>query len=609
MAVWEFNRADPSDVKMDPNQGDQFNNDDVGLAEALVREVIQNSSDASDQTGPVKVRFRIRELTGSSESALKTMLSPLGSHLEACKFKNAINMADGTIRTLTVEDFNTKGLTGSFDTRDDDNFTNFWRNLARSAKSGKDGGRWGLGKLVFSSASGAKAFFGLTRRNGDHSNSVMGQAVLRHHVINGKSYVPHGFWFSHRSDNEQNLQLPVSDPEKVSDFSALAGFTRTDQAGLSILIPFLAEGIDDQTILSGVVRNYYFPILSGKLEVEVGDKVVNSETFLSIAQSLPDTGVPFEFVKEISDRINGEPDFLAGKNIGKVELDDGFFQEEVLEEMKAAYAAGKMIKIRVPIVLRPKMVADKGSHLDLYLKTLPENEQPFSLHSRGPIILSAERRYFSGAAAWGALVADDPLVAAFLGDAENPAHTRWNPHAEKVKNNWRMPIETLVTIRRSLKNLYNLVAELEELEDTEALIDFFSIAEPEKTTTGKKKETPKPEPDPQPQETAIRVLEKKGGFSVVSGPGTKKWSLPRVIRIRVAYDMIGANPFKRHSPHDFNFQKGKDISVQSIGAEITLLKSNILLAKIVEPDFRIDLEGFDLNRDIVAEARLVEQKS
>jgi hypothetical protein len=154
-----------------------------------------------------------------------------------------------------------------------------------------------------------------------------------------------------------------------------------------------------------------------------------------------------------------------------------------------------------------------------------------------------------------------------------------------------------------------LVAELEELEDTEALIDFFSIAEPEKTTTGKKKETPKPDPDLKPRETAIKILEKKGGFSVTSGPGSQEWSLPQWIRIRVAYDMIGANPFKRHSPHDFNLQKGKDITVQSNGAEITPLKSNILLAKIVEPDFRIDLEGFDLNRDIVAEARLVEQKT
>ena len=50
---WEFNKADPSSVRVEVTQRDQFNNDDVGLAEALVREVIQNSSDAGEGSDPV----------------------------------------------------------------------------------------------------------------------------------------------------------------------------------------------------------------------------------------------------------------------------------------------------------------------------------------------------------------------------------------------------------------------------------------------------------------------------------------------------------------------------------------------------------------------------
>jgi hypothetical protein len=44
MGYWEFDQANPSSVRMEVTQGDQFNNDEVGLAEALVREAIQNSS-------------------------------------------------------------------------------------------------------------------------------------------------------------------------------------------------------------------------------------------------------------------------------------------------------------------------------------------------------------------------------------------------------------------------------------------------------------------------------------------------------------------------------------------------------------------------------------
>lgn len=466
MSSWEFNKANPSDVFSDPNQGDQFSNDDVALSEALVREVIQNSSDAANGSGPVKVRFQVVDLTGADSEMLSALLSPLEPHLQASQLP-ALTAGPSSIRALAIEDFNTTGLTGRFDVRDEGSFTNFWRNLARSAKSGKDGGRWGLGKLVFSSASRARSFWGLTLRDGDTTGALMGQAVLKHHELGGQFWKPHGFWFNDRSQ-EQNLQLPVICPEEVERFSEMAHFKRSDQPGLSLFIPSLAEGIDEAAILEGVVRNYYFPILAGRLEVEIGDLVINASTFLEIAQSVDNIGVPFAFVREISERTSTPADFAANREIGKSELDESFFTPEEWDEMRDRYNAGALIKVRVPVLLRPKTAEDQGSHVDLYLQKLPEGQQPFALYSRGPIILPAERRYFSGAFAWGALVADEPALAAFLGDAENPAHTRWNPQAEKAKANWRMPYEALRSIRHSLKNLFAQIADLEEVEDTDA---------------------------------------------------------------------------------------------------------------------------------------------
>ena len=606
MSHWEFNKADPSDVFSDPNQGDQFSNDDVALSEALVREVIQNSSDAANGVGPVKVRFQVVDLTGADSEMLSALLAPLEPHLQASQLP-PLPAAPASIRALAIEDFNTTGLTGRFDVRDKDNFTNFWRNLARSAKSGKDGGRWGLGKLVFSSASRARAFWGLTRRNGDATGALMGQAVLKHHEIDGQFWKPHGFWFDGRSE-EQSLQLPVTCPQELKRFSEMAHFERSDQAGLSLLIPFLAEGIDEAAILEGVVRNYYFPILAGRLEVEVGDRIINASTFLEMAQGVDNSGVPFAFVREISERASVPADFSASREIGKSELDESFFSTEEWDEMRANYNAGALIKVRVPVLLRPKNAENQSSHLDLYLQKLPEGQQPFALYSRGPIILPAERRYFAGASAWGALVADEPNLAAFLGDAENPAHTRWNPQAEKARANWRMPYETLRSIRHSLKNLYAQVADLEEVEDTDALADIFSITKPEQPEPGKKPVSLKPKPEVEPKQKAMGIIERKGGFSIVSALGALKWDLPRFIRIRVAYDMIGADPFKRHSKYDFDLTKADEIEIKTVGAEISRRhKSNVIFVKVIDSDFRVDFDGFDRNRDIVAEARLVEQ--
>lgn len=85
MPVWEFNEADPSDVDVELTQRDQFNNDEVGLAEALVREAAQNSSDAPAREGQaVRLSFSFRTISGSELAEFRKRLAPLMPHLEAC---------------------------------------------------------------------------------------------------------------------------------------------------------------------------------------------------------------------------------------------------------------------------------------------------------------------------------------------------------------------------------------------------------------------------------------------------------------------------------------------------------------------------------------------
>src|SRR5262249_15437033 len=154
---------DPSEKEL--TQQDQFNNDEVVLAEALVRETIQNSTDARLQdTGPVRVRFTLAEPTSPEERRFfSSLLNGLMPHLEACR----IPLPASSQRFLVIEDFATTGLLGAIDRKDDGQFCGFWRRFGRSNKKGAAGGRWGLGKLVFSSSSSIKTLIGLTRRAAD----------------------------------------------------------------------------------------------------------------------------------------------------------------------------------------------------------------------------------------------------------------------------------------------------------------------------------------------------------------------------------------------------------------------------------------------------------
>lgn len=602
MGHWEFNENDLSSVRIEVTQRDQFNNDDVDLAEALVREVIQNSSDAEDKSGqPVKVRFALSTISGSQAKWLCDQFEALRPHLAACGVDDA-PLSETSVRVLSIEDFNTKGLTGVFDDIDGENFDRFWRSVGESAKSGKSGGRWGLGKLVYSSSSRLRAFFGLTLREGDSGPALMGQAVLKNHKLGKKQHPAHGFWFDRR-DEGSRLQLPVTNQSEVEAFSKLAGLSRSGQRGLSLVIPWLLDSIDENSLLDGVLRNYYFPILAGRLVIEVGNVTIGKNTFLEVASKRSLGNIPFDFVKKISDTVSTAPSVMATSSISNAGLTADHFTGEQIAVMKEAFAAGETVRARIPVVVKPKNEPDRTTYVDLYLQSLPEGAKPFALIARGPITLPGERRYFGSASAYGALIANDEAVAAFLGDAENPAHTGWNPHAEKLGPNWRSAQAILTSIRQSLHTLYGLIAEHAEKEDPEALLDFFSILDKAQAAKGKKKKTPKVVIDVPKREKALTIVSHSGGFDVVPGPAAANWTFPKTLRVRMAYDMIGANPFNRHSRFDFDLEKGTEIAIETTNASCEAVKPNILKVVADSPDFLLKVSGFDERRDIIVDAR------
>src|SRR5271168_4499585 len=73
---------DPSEKEL--TQQDQFNNDEVALAEALVRETIQNSTDASADGGQVRVRFVLHNaVTSTGTRVIQKMVNGLAPSLKA----------------------------------------------------------------------------------------------------------------------------------------------------------------------------------------------------------------------------------------------------------------------------------------------------------------------------------------------------------------------------------------------------------------------------------------------------------------------------------------------------------------------------------------------
>ena len=71
---------------------------------------------------------------------------------------------------------------------------------------------------------------------------------------------------------------------------------------------------------------------------------------------------------------------------------------------------------------------------------------------------------------------------------------------------------------------------------------------------------------------------------------------------------MSGNPFKKYNPFDFDFNRKGEISVRATSPQARMIerKPNILEFEINDPDFRIEVTGFDPNRDLKVDLQTLE---
>jgi hypothetical protein len=600
-----FRQLPANEMERPPTQRDQFDNDDVELVDALVRESIQNSLDANDdaQSGGVRVCFNIKQFSGKERGRVLDFLKAeqLNFHLRAVGLQPLDESVDFSV--LTVEDFGTTGLTGSWEGLDQEPFCDFWRRMGLSHKKGQALGRWGLGKLVFSSSSQARVFLGLTVRNDDGEELLMGQTVLTHHALSDGTRLDSHAFYAVRGD--EDFQLPERSAEAIAEFKELFALQRTYEPGLSIVVPALRDNITLDRIAQGVLRNYFFPILFGRLEVQVGALVINETSFAQMAEKLDAEhffgGHLAAFIQEMKTtrNVGFEPPIVLPSDWNKKDMEVVLGSR--LELLRQQFNEGAMVMVRAPVLMKRKNGEELPSFIDAFLKRAPSDHP--SLFVRHAIVLNAEHKYFRARKVFGALIADDKSASEFLGDAENPAHTGWSASAEKVTGKWRSAGDRLRDIRQLLKKLHNVLVSAVETLDKDALVSVFSLP----TEDGSKQAAPRgtevrpPKvPSIEPRPRSYRLSELPGGFKLQDGAISED-DLPLTIRVRAAYDVLRGNPFKKHAAADFDFAK-KGVEIESLGAEVSAASANTLLVEVKKTRFVVNVTGFDANRDLIIDA-------
>jgi hypothetical protein len=591
---------DPSEKEL--TQQDQFNNDEVALTEALVRETIQNSTDAqASSIEPVRVRFAVTSpATEQHRIFLNQIIDDVTPHLVACGIGRPPSNEPN--RLLVVEDFGTSGLTGSVEEKDNGQFSGFWRRFGRSNKAGTKGGRWGLGKLVFPSVSAVRIVIGLTRRPNENRAWLMGQAVLKNHSIDGSEKDSVGFWC--RSD-VQRKGIPTDDSELCNSLTEAAAFTRRKEPGLSLAIPFIQQDITSENILIATVRNYYFAIITGRLIVIVDDIEVDARTFDAIAATLPSDAISqstLDFVRQLQKRWEDDQDVFIPAAWQQTGISGELLGADLTNNLRDKFKSGAMLSARAPLLLKDKNGKDHQTHIDLFIKATKPGERAQTIVVRGAITVPTEGKRANLVDSYAALVATDESVSRLLGDAENPAHTQWNERAEKLRLGWDRGGMALRRIRAAIHELHELVSDKIERDDPLALLDFFSIAKPDRGDPAHKPSVGRPVNLPPAKPKAFRIHKRSGGFAIVPGPGIDAVEFPLTIRVRCAYDVLTGNPFKRFSDLDFNFFVG-GLQISTKSANCWPNEPNEIDVRAEKPDFSVEVSGFDRNRDLIIEAQ------
>jgi hypothetical protein len=629
---WNFAIRSEAAVQTDPFEEEFFigpsdSELDDGHVASLVRESIQNALDARVGADPVRVTFALHESPASKTGALG-YLAGLEPHLAALAPPVPWPLSGGhdTIRWLVYEDFHTTGLCGDPGIVDDppaghdrrEDFYWFWRNVGRSAKTGEKLGRWGLGKTVFPSSSNINCIIGLTRRSDDNRLLIMGQAVLRNHAIGPKRFLPYGLLCDAKTSGQK--PMPLEGERAAKAVSRTFRLKRSHETGLSLVVPFVRDGITAEAIARSICTHFFVRILRGELVAETIDErggkfLINADTLDAVvAQTRSDTpgsqrraGLPpldlarFALGRLAEGRVDATLP-LAGET-GSVAWNRDVVPQALAQPLAKALAADDgRILVRVPLVLERADGTRVETCFHVALGRRPDGKGE-AWHVRdGMTITAVNRTRPAGGDYEGLLLASDPVISGFLGDAEGPAHVEWSKEEKRLGRNWKTFARRLSFVANGIVYFANLLRENQPKTAPIALAKVFSVRLPSTPQTPTNPPVDKPGPITAHKDW-YTIGPKGHGFTIRSVPGVSRPPVQN-LRVSFAYDTSSGDPFRIWSPFDFELRLGQasTLKIKGRGVKAGLLAGNEVLLTDLEPEFFFSVDGFDPARDVVVRA-------
>jgi hypothetical protein len=365
--------------------------------------------------------------------------------------------------------------------------------------------------------------------------------------------------------------------------------------------------LDYQTVVSSAIAHYFYPILNGMLIVEVTDRTnavtLDADTLAEIAhsQNFQKTWWKKKTAEEITKLLQFVKetyslDKITLDNNNSLELTEGVFGDK-LDEFKKTFGSEKTLAFKIPVTIKEVGKDPAESFFAVYIQKDQSLKHSDEYYIRSGIAVCEERQMKTYPVR-ALLVAEHPAIAKFLGDCEEPAHTIWNSRIEDFKDKYADAAETLSFIRTSMREIVSMLTEPPAGRIDDFYADIFYVMR-EVTIVEPPDGTQPPEIDVERKSMPFNIAMVAGGFVVSKTKNITEF--PVKARVRVAYDTRRKNPFTQYEAGDFDLAS---CAVISDGCIIESIRDNEIEVKILKSDFRLEVTGFDQNRDLVVIAQL-----
>ncbi|WP_285315375.1 hypothetical protein [Stenotrophomonas maltophilia] len=619
MAAWQFRTLNPNENSGYSISDDNFSIEERTNVEILVRETLQNPLDArSSVDDQVRVSYRIVEVDLTHSTLAKALFSP--EWMEHAKAGQLLQSAlPGKARFLLIEDFGTTGLEGVYTDSSVDgsseNWNAFWFREGEGAKHARANGGAGQGKITLYLASEVRTVIALTKRKSDGRELLFGcSRFLRNYRLDGKKerWAKEARWGSEADPNKQGA--PIVDKPLIETLKQELGLSRGDETGTSFIVPMPQDNLTEDEIRTAVINEFFFAISRGRLEVAVGQSVLNEKSVAEASVAHVAGGrqtARFRAFLRMAAGKSKQPALAVAKpSWTKAKgFDESSFESSDLTNLKGTFELGDPIVVDLPLSIKTKKGVVQATTFRVFLQSDEDLERSEELFIRQDLAIDGEKKLKSVRAAQPVLALtfiDDQNLSEFLVCAEEPTHRTWNAQRPKVKNAYMTPNVFLAAVRNAAAKLVQLVAPAGQRDDTALAVYFADPSQSVKVKKGPSGDSGsngKPGdielidiPAPKPKPVSFKPA--KDGFTFSARALPDSPFVPLECRLEMGYATVHGDPFKLWDAADFWLGDSGRFSINSSGVADLAVDGNELRFRMDTDDASIAVRGFDENRQL-----------